>query len=327
MVESQGPNTIGPAIPFRTSLYPTIDPSQYAKDEFKGKVVLVTGSGRGIGRALGLAFCSLGASVGFTDLKLEDAQNAAREASDLFPGVKVCGTEADMRDYASLERLHRITVEKLGEIDVLINNAGYGDFLTFDISKPEDTWDTLAVNLKGPLDMSRLCLPAMVKRNTGIILCNTTTGAVENYPFCIPYTIAKTGQAKFIHCLQMELKDTEIQCFHVHPGCPKTKMGDPEYAMRPYVRELRPKLRDWVFGYLPSLDEDMELAVWSMVFLASGKAGALKGRYVNANHDMGEVLKRSDEIIEKDMYSLKSDIFKTVKDKPQEADHYRLNKY
>jgi NAD(P)-dependent dehydrogenase (short-subunit alcohol dehydrogenase family) len=79
------------------------------------------------------------------------------------------------------------------------------------------------------------------------------------------------GQAKLMHCLQMELKDTLIKCFHVHPGTPKTKMGDPNYAMREYVQELRPRLKEWVFGYLPSLNEDIGLGVWTMVYLAAGK--------------------------------------------------------
>lgn len=258
-------------IPFRTSLYPAIDPAQYEKDHFKDKVVLITGSGRGIGLDLGLAFCSLGASVSFTDLTLEAADAAAKKAHSLYPNAQVTSYAADMRDYSSLEKLHQHTVEVLGEIDILVNNAGWGDFLTFDISKPEDTWDTITVNLKGPLDITRLCLPVMIKRKTGVIICNTTTGAVDNYPFCIPYMIAKTGQGKLMHCLQMELSnDTDIQCFQIHPGCPKTRMGDPQYALRPYVRELRPSLAKWVDGYLPSLDEDMELAVWSMVHLASG---------------------------------------------------------
>lgn len=259
-------------IPFRTSLYPAIHPSQYSNDYFKGKVVLITGSGRGIGRALGLAFCGLGARVAFTDLTLEAAEVAAEEARHLHVNAQVTSFQADLRDYKSLEMLHQHTINTLGDVDILINNAGYGDFLTYDISRPDETWDTITANLKGPLDITRLCLPAMVKRKTGVIICNTTTGAVDNYPFCIPYMIAKTGQGKFMHCLQMELsQDTEIQCFQIHPGCPETKMGDPEYAIREYVRDLRPTLAKWVDGYLPSLDEDMDLAVWSIILLASGK--------------------------------------------------------
>jgi short-subunit dehydrogenase len=95
--------------------------------------------------------------------------------------------------YADLQRLHRECVAKLGEVDVLVNNAGYGDFVTFDVAREEDYWDTVVLNLKGPMDLTRLVLPGMITRDTGVIICNTTTGAVDNYPFCIPSMIAKTG--------------------------------------------------------------------------------------------------------------------------------------
>ena len=192
MSHSTGSNKFD-SIPYHDKIYSTIDPSQYTSSTFSGKVVLITGSGRGIGKSLGLAFSSLGAKVCFTDLTLEPAQLAADEASQLH-GTQTLAVQADIRIYADLERLYRECVDKLGEVDVLVNNAGWGDFLTFDIARPEEYWDTIVLNLKGPMDLTRIVLPAMIKRDTGVIICNTTTGAVDNYPFCIPYMIAKTGQ-------------------------------------------------------------------------------------------------------------------------------------
>jgi len=263
-------------IPYHSKMYDAIDKAQYKGDEFKGKVVLITGSGRGIGKALGSAFASLQAKVCFTDIKLEDAQAAADEASAQYHSTTIA-VGADVRQFGDLERLVDETVSKLGPIDVLINNAGYGDFMTYDIARPEEYWDTIVLNLKAPMDLTRLVLPSMIKRDTGTIICNTTTGAVDNYPFCIPYTIAKTGQAKLMHCLYHELKGKNIRTFHVHPGTPATKMGDPNYAMKPYAQEANPKLKEWVFGYLPLLNEDMDLAVWTMIFLATEKVWFLLG--------------------------------------------------
>ena len=257
-------------IPYRSTIYPEIDPGQYSHDLFKDQVVLITGSGRGIGKQLGFAFASLGAKVCFTDLELAHAQAAAAEAAN-STGNPALAIAADVRVFGDLDRLYCETVEKLGHIDILINNAGYGDFLTFDIARPEEYWDVVTLNLKAPMDLTRLVLPSMIERNSGTIICVTTTGAVDNYPYTIPYMVAKTGQAKFVHCLFHEVKSTNIRLFHIHPGAPATRMGDPNYAMKPYAQEAKPKLKEWVFGYLPSLNEDIRLGVWTMVYLAAGR--------------------------------------------------------
>jgi NAD(P)-dependent dehydrogenase (short-subunit alcohol dehydrogenase family) len=240
---------------------------------FTDKVVLITGSGRGIGKELGLAFSKLGAKVCFTDLTLEPAESASQEAHEKY-GNHTFAVKADIRIFSEIENLVQKTESTLGPVDILINNAGYGDFGTFDVFKPEDYWDIVTLNLKGPMDVTRLVLPSMIQRNSGVIICNTTTGAVDNYPYTIPYMVAKTGQAKFIHCLWHELKalkTTNVKVFHIHPGAPPTRMGDPNYAMRPYAQEANPELKKWVFDYLPSLQEDIGLGVWTMVFLAAGK--------------------------------------------------------
>jgi NAD(P)-dependent dehydrogenase (short-subunit alcohol dehydrogenase family) len=261
-------------IPYRDSVYPEIDPSQYSSTEFKDKVVLISGSGRGIGKELAFAFARLSAKVCFTDINFDDAKLAAETAQQQF-GSMTIAVKADIRAFSDIENLVRETVDKLGPVDILINNAGYGDFLTFDIARPEEYWDIITLNLKGPMDLTRLVLPSMIERNTGVIICNTTTGAVDNYPYTIPYMVAKTGQAKFVHCLWHELKGKNIRLFHIHPGAPPTKMGDPSYAMKPYAQEANPVLRDWVFNYLPSLREDIGLGVWTMVYLAAGKVPSL----------------------------------------------------
>jgi NAD(P)-dependent dehydrogenase (short-subunit alcohol dehydrogenase family) len=259
---------------YQTSIYPEIDPSQYSKDEFKDKVVLITGSGRGIGKELGLAFASLGAKVCFTDLKLGDVRAAAHEAAQKT-GTQRIAVGGDVRMYTNLGQLVCETVDKFGPVDVLINNAGDGDFLTYDIAHLDEYWDITTLNLKEPVDLTCLVLPSMIEGNTGTIICNTTMRAVDNCPFCIPYTIAKIEQAKLIDCLHLKLEDKDIRVFHIHPGTLPTKMGDPSYAMKPYAREACPCLKDWVFQYLPLLQEDIGLGVWTMVYLAAGTVFSL----------------------------------------------------
>jgi len=150
-------------------IYPAIAPETYSKADFKGKVVIVTGSGGGIGKATGLAFSELGAKVAFTDLTLQAAQAAADEASKQFGNetIAVAGNVVNLKD---TEKLVQETVSKLGPIDCVVFSAGYGMFDKFEVSRSEDWWGLIETNLKGPTDLTRLVLPDMIKRNTGTLI-------------------------------------------------------------------------------------------------------------------------------------------------------------
>src|SRR5271154_1421178 len=117
-------------------VYPSIDPSIYSPTEFKDKVVVVTGSGSGIGKETALAFSKLGAKVAFTDWRLEAAQKAAEEAKQFGNQTIVVG--GDVTKLADTEKLYDTVVRELGEIDVAVFAAGYGMFDRFDISRERD---------------------------------------------------------------------------------------------------------------------------------------------------------------------------------------------
>jgi NADP-dependent 3-hydroxy acid dehydrogenase YdfG len=150
-------------------VYPAIAPDTYDKSEYEKKVVIVTGSGSGIGKATGLAFSELGASVAFTDLTQESAQAAADEATQKF-GNKTIAVAGNVVSIKDMENLVAETWEKLGPIDVVVFCAGYGMFDTFAVSRMEDWWGLIEVNLKGPTDLTRLVLPDMIKRDTGTLI-------------------------------------------------------------------------------------------------------------------------------------------------------------
>lgn len=156
-------------IPNHTDVYPAIAANTYAKDEFKNKVVIVTGSGGGIGKATGLAFSELGACVAFTDLTQEAAQSAADEATGKF-GNKTIAVAGDVTKIKDNEKLVKETREKLGPIDIVVFCAGYGMFDTFAVSREEDWWGLIELNLKAPTDLTRMVLPEMIKRNTGSLI-------------------------------------------------------------------------------------------------------------------------------------------------------------
>jgi 3-oxoacyl-[acyl-carrier protein] reductase len=146
-------------------VYPAIDPSIYSPEEFKGKVVVVTGSGSGIGKETALAFSRLGAKVAFTDWRLEAAQKAADEAKQFGNPTIVVG--GDVTKLEDTTRLYNTVTSELGEVDVTVFAAGYGMFDKFAISREKDWWGLIETNLKGPTDFTRLVLPSMIKRNSG----------------------------------------------------------------------------------------------------------------------------------------------------------------
>jgi len=124
-------------------VYPSIDPSIYSPDEFKDKVVVVTGSGGGIGKETALAFSRLGAKVAFTDWRLEAAQQAAEEAKQF--GNKTIVVSGDVTNSEDTQKLYETVVRELGEVDVAVFAAGYGMFDRFDVSREKDWWTTATV--------------------------------------------------------------------------------------------------------------------------------------------------------------------------------------
>ena len=149
-------------------VYPAIAPETYSKEEFEGKVVIVTGSGSGIGKATALAFSELGAKVAFTDLTIEAAQTACDEAKSF--GNKTVAVAGNVTKLKDMEKLVDETTKKLGPVDCIVFAAGYGMFDKFEVSRSDDWWGLVETNLKGPTDLTRLVLPDMIKRNTGTLI-------------------------------------------------------------------------------------------------------------------------------------------------------------
>ena len=163
-------------------VYPTIAKQSYDPSDFKDKVVIVTGSGSGIGKATALAFAEMGSRVAFTDLTLETACAAAKEAEDKF-GVKTISTKGDVRNLNDMKYLVEETRKKLGPIDCVVFAAGYGMFDTFDISREEDWWGLIETNLKGPTDLTRLVIKDMIERNTGTLIY--ISSRVASFPLLV----------------------------------------------------------------------------------------------------------------------------------------------
>jgi NAD(P)-dependent dehydrogenase (short-subunit alcohol dehydrogenase family) len=160
--------------------------------DLTGKVALVTGGSRGLGRAMVLGFADAGADVIIASRKLDACQAVAAEVE--ARGRRALAVSANVGRWEELDGLVDAAYGAFGRVDVLVNNAGmsllYGDLTEV----TEAMWEkVVGLNLKGPFRLTTLIGPRMVETGGGSIINISTTGSIRPAPFMLPYDAAKAG--------------------------------------------------------------------------------------------------------------------------------------
>lgn len=176
-----------------------------------GRNVIVTGGGGAIGSAICRRFASYGAHVGVFDKNLEGAKSVAAEISGFAAGVDIADYEAVGKAIAAFEA-------EVGPTDILVNNAGWDRFANFVDTTP-DLWDQLiAINLRGPLNMSHFVLKTMVARGSGrIVNIASDAGRVGSSQEAV-YSACKGGIIAFTKTVAREVARKGITLNAVCPG-------------------------------------------------------------------------------------------------------------
>ena len=171
-----------------------------------GKVAMVTGAARGIGLAIASRLAEEGAKIAIADINGDGAAHAAERIGGAAMGVRV-----DVTDTASIAVGVAAVVERLGTIDVLVNNAGWDKVEPF-VKSEEATWDTvIAINLKGPIACVRAVLDSMIERRSGkIVSISSDAGRVGSAGEAV-YAGAKAGIIAFSKTLARELRPLRDQ--------------------------------------------------------------------------------------------------------------------
>ncbi len=187
-----------------------------------GKVALVTGGNRGIGRGIVEALAAEGSTVVLTARGVPDAERAAREV-----GRGAVGLACDVRAQESVERLFREIDRGPGGPDILVNNAGIGVFAAVAEMDPEDWRAVIETNLNGVFYCCREAIPRMRKRGGGYIF-NISSLAGKN-PFAngAAYNASKFGLNGFSEALMMEVRYDNIRVSYLMPGSVATEFGAP----------------------------------------------------------------------------------------------------
>lgn len=190
--------------------------------EFKGKTIVITGAGRGIGQAIARRFAAAGGQVAVFDRDLKAAEETV--AGIVASGGKARGYSCDITDRAAIEPAVAATERDLGPIDVLVNNAGWDIFRPFLKTTPADWERLIAINLMGALHMHHVVLPLMVGRKSGRIVNIASDAARVGSSGEAVYAACKAGLVALSKTLAREHARDGITVNVVCPGPTETKL-------------------------------------------------------------------------------------------------------
>jgi 3-oxoacyl-[acyl-carrier protein] reductase len=245
----------------------------------QNKVVIITGGGHGIGRVYCHGFAEAGAKVVVADIDAPAAEKVAAEVVQQFDG-KALGTKVDVSNEPSTKEMARLTLEKFGRIDVLVNNAAI--FATIPMNRGGiDTidpaeWDRMmSVNLKGLFFCTRAVLPTMRQQKSGKII-NISSGTVlSGSAGRIHYVTSKAGVIGFTRTLAREVGDDNINVNAIAPGSTLSEDNPTEEILK--MRGARVGDRSLKRVQLP---KDL---VGAMLFLASPLSDFMTGQTVSVD--------------------------------------------
>ena len=249
-------------------------------DDLTGQVALVTGGGRGVGRRIAVELAAAGARVAVAARTSEQVAEAGRQIGGL-------ALTADVSDRQSVDAMVERTERELGPIDLLVNNAGVGNtpepIWEHD---PVEWWRVFEINVLGAYLCSRAVLRGMVARGSGRIVNVGSGASYLPRPSSTSYAASKAALGRFGEVLATVAAPHGVKVFVISPGLVRTAMTEHFGDDAPWTPpELAPRL---------------------VRVLASGRADALAGRYIHAEHDdIDDLVERADEIVRDDLNAIR----------------------
>lgn len=265
-----------------------------------GQVAIVTGGGRGLGRAMAQALSAAHAKVAVvsrTEAQLDETVDHIRRA-----GGQVFAFRADVTDGNAVEQMVQAVQQQLGEVDLLVNNAGVtgkpGPIWETD---PDDWQNTLNVNVSGAYLCSVAVLKSMIKRGRGRIISIVSSAGLRTIMNGSGYCVSKAALIRLTECIADDSKPYGISTFAVDPGSVRTAMT--EYLIESEEgRTYLPWYREFI---LNGGDVPPALSASLVTLLASGRFDPLSGRFIQVSDDIDEMLVDAVRIAKDELYTLR----------------------
>ncbi len=251
----------------------------------KDRVALITGAGRGIGRAIALGYAQEGASLALAARTVPELEETARQVEAL--GAAACVIRADVTDQSQVEEMVARTLDRFSTIDILVNNAGIagpvGPLQDNDVSH----WvQTIQLNVIGVFLCTKAVIPTMLAGDRGKIINMSGVGGRH----MSAYSASKAALVDVTETLHLELEGKNIQINAMAPGSIHTLMWDETQDGAIAIDDK--ELVEWAHRVTTGRGAPMERAVELAVFLASDASGSLSGRLLQAVTDDFEGLPR-----------------------------------
>lgn len=192
--------------------------------DINGKTALVTGGSKGIGYGVARALVEKGANVTITSRHKDEVEEAAEKLTEKGPG-QARGVECDVRSLSEQQRAVKETVDQFGSLDILIANAGVGNFAPVDELDPEAWGDVIDINLTGVFYSVKAALPAL-KASKGYIITVSSLAGKNPFKGGAAYNASKFGLNGFSEAIMLDLRPHDIKVSTIMPGSVATHFND-----------------------------------------------------------------------------------------------------
>ncbi len=249
----------------------------------KGKNAIVTGSTSGIGQGMAYALAKAGCNVMLNGLGDAAAIEIERAKMEKDSGTKILFNGADMTRPDQIEAMIKETKQKLGSVDIIINNAGVQHVAPIDEFPPEKWDQIIAINLTSAFHMTRFAVPYMKESGWGRIVNLASAHALVASPFKSAYVAAKHGIAGLTKTVALELAQANITCNAICPGYVKTPLVDKQIGDQAKARGISEEdvVKNVILGAQPTKQFTTVEDVGALaVFLCSDAAKNITGSII-----------------------------------------------